>query len=193
MVRALESKRIFLAIKIPDNLSDEVSQFQDNIRHIGLDAKFVEKENLHFNLKFFGSIDGETIESITHSVEGVLKQVKPFKVEVKSLNTFPNNKFLRVLWIGVGKGKQNIINLHSLIENSLSKLGFPKEDKGFVPHLTLCRIHSQRNIGELKETIKANSDMSFGEFYVGSIFLIQSRLSSKGPVYIDLKKFELGE
>lgn len=186
-------KRVFLAIKLPKNLLDSIALFQDKIKKIGLDAKFVEKKNLHVNLKFFGSIEDENVEDIVKAVEEVLKKVRKFKIEIKSSGVFPNKNFIRVVWAGIGNGKQKLKELHSGLEKEFSNLGFPKDERDFFPHLTLCRVHSQKNIKQLRNAVEDNREKFFGEFYVDSIFLIQSKLSPKGPIYIPLKKFEFGD
>jgi len=49
--------RAFLGISIPDSLKPKILRIQDKFDDF--DIKFVEKENLHFNLRFFRDIEEE--------------------------------------------------------------------------------------------------------------------------------------
>ena len=187
----LEIKRTFLAIKIPSELKKKIKEIQKEIENLGIDAKFVETENLHFNLKFFGSKTENEISKLKKIIHKEIKKFKKFEIEVKGMGAFPSSNFLRVIWIGIGKGKKELLEIHKNLENEFEKIGIKKENRGYKPHLTLCRLRSQDNQEKLQKKIKENENKNIGAFEVREITLIQSKLSPKGPVYVDLKKFEL--
>lgn len=181
-------KRIFLAIRIPNEISDEIEKFKKGLERI-LDAKFVEKENFHYNLKFFGLRTDFEIKKIKEAVRNAIKRIGKFEIEIRGVGFFPDERKPRVVWLGVGEGKEKMIKLFLLLEEEFQKIKIEKEIRKFVPHLTICRLKSSRN----KEILlkKAKRNKTFGKFEVSEINLIESKLSPKGPKYIDLEKFSL--
>ena len=176
-----------MGIRIPKEISKKVVDFQNEIKKLGIDAKFVESENLHINLKFFGSKTDEQIEDIKKIIANVSKNVNQFELSLKNIGVFPSEKFIRVLWIGVEPEK--LKELYNKLEENFKSIGIENENRPFKPHLTLCRLRNQKN----KEILikKINEKFNFGGFIVNSLYLIESKLSTKGPKYINLYEFKL--
>ncbi|OGI12518.1 2'-5' RNA ligase [Candidatus Micrarchaeota archaeon RBG_16_36_9] len=172
--------RAFLGISISEDLKNKILNIQKKFS--AFDIKFVEPENLHFNLKFFREIENENIEKLRRVVEEIVKKYQPFDIEIRGLGVFPNKSYIRVVWIGVKEGYNNLMSLVEEIQNSIEDLGFVKEEK-FVPHLTLGRVRTARNEEELKKLVEELQDVEIGSMKIDSIKLFQSKLSPKGPVY----------
>ena len=138
--------RAFIGIPITENLKKRIVDVQKNFS--SFDIKFVEIENLHFNFKFLGEISDEQVEKIKKSLEETAKQFEPFEIDISGIGVFPSKNYIRVIWIGVKEGFQNMVALANAIDDSLSEI-FPKEMQKFQPHLTLGRVRSSRNKSEL--------------------------------------------
>lgn len=188
----METIRTFLGIKIPKNITDKIEKIQKEIENLGVDAKFVEKENLHFNLKFFGSRKTEETEKIKKVVKNAVPKFKKFELEISRIGVFPSKSAPRVLWLGVAEDKE-LEKLYDELENQFEKIGITKENRPFKAHLTLCRMRSDKNKENLIEKMSEYEHKSFGKFLVDELVLVQSKLSPKGPTYVDLGKFRLGE
>jgi len=180
--------RAFLGISIPENLKQEITQIQDNFSNF--DIKFVEPENLHFNLRFFEEIEDERIEELRKSLGEICKQFEPFEINITGLGAFPSKNYIRVIWIGVKEGYQTFVALVEAIDNALNNLGFMREEK-FIPHLTLGRVRSGRNRNELLLTIRKLEDIEIGKMKVDEIKLFQSNLTPNGPVYKEVFSIKL--
>ncbi|MCD6371858.1 MAG: RNA 2',3'-cyclic phosphodiesterase [Candidatus Aenigmarchaeota archaeon] len=185
------TKRVFLAIDIPNELKKSISEFQNSIKK-DFDAKWVEEANFHFNLKFFGNLTEDEILKIKSKTEEVVKDFKPFYIEIYGMGVFPNFSFPRVVWLGC-KNNIELQHLSESLDDSFSSVGIKKEERRFVPHLTLGRLRSGKNKQLLKKIVEKNSNVSFGKFLVKEIILFESKLSPKGPVYKKLYQFALGE
>jgi len=172
--------RAFLGISIPDELKPRIEAIQD--RFSDFDVKFVERENLHFNLKFFGEISIEDVEKVKKVVEDVCKQFQSFEIKISGVGAFPNKSYVRVIWLGVKDGYQTLASLAEAIENALESFGFRTEEK-FVPHLTLGRVRSGRNKNEMLILLKELEDIEVGKMRINEIILFQSKLSTNGPIY----------
>jgi 2'-5' RNA ligase len=180
--------RAFLGIPISDALKPKIVNIQDAFYNV--DIKFVEKENLHFNLKFFREIDEEKLEDFKKTIEYVCKQFEPFEIKISGVGAFPSKNYVRVIWLGVKDGYQTMISVAETIENALESMGFEKEEK-FVPHLTLGRVRSGRNKNELLVLLKKLEDIEIGTMKIDKVVLFQSKLSPNGPTYEEVFNIKL--
>lgn len=172
--------RAFLGIRIPEELKPRILQIQDGLDDF--DIKIVEKENLHFNLKFFGEIETEKVEKIKEIVKKISTQFEPFEINITGIGAFPSKNYVKVVWLGVKEGFQTFKALAEMLENSLANIGIEKEEQ-FVPHLTLGRVRSGRNKNELLVFLRKYENIEVGKMMVDKITLFQSKLSPNGPVY----------
>jgi RNA 2',3'-cyclic 3'-phosphodiesterase len=188
--------RCFLAVDIPEDIKDGILLVQKELE--GLDTKLVEKENMHFTLKFLGvlgrsetssrsqnalhfeDIDEEKMNAVMNRMNSI--KAVPFQVMLKGIGFFPSNSFIRMVWIG--SQSHEFLNLHISINEALIDL-FPKENP--VPHLTLARVRSQAYKKELMDFRQKYENTTFGSFEVNTIKLKNSVVTGKGPVYNDVK------
>lgn len=184
-------ERIFLAIDIPEKIKEQINNFNEELKKLGVVANFVEKENLHINLKFFGDTEKKEKERINEKIKEVSENFNSFQLKAKDIDVFPNMNHIKVVWVGVEDKKDNLSNLQKELENEFEKIGIKKENRNFVPHITLCRVKSGKNIDKLIKEIKKNKDKEFGNFEVKNINLMKSNLLPEGPKYIPEKVFEL--
>ena len=70
------------------------------------------------------------------------------------------------------------------VELRLAKLGFPREDKPFSPHITLARVKEYSPA--LQPKIAAIKERDFGTCEISSVLLKKSVLTPSGPIYTTL-------
>ncbi len=172
--------RTFIAIdfKILEHYFKELQkQIQTDL------AKIKFTNDFHLTLKFLGEIPDKQVEKIKELLKEI--KFKPFNVEFSDTGVFPDEDYIRVVWIGF-EDNRDIINLQQKVENKM-QLIFQKE-KRFHPHITLGRVKfvkdKQKFIEALKE-IKVEKK----KFEVNCFKLIKSTLTSEGPIYEDLATF----
>ncbi|MFH1473761.1 MAG: RNA 2',3'-cyclic phosphodiesterase [Candidatus Aenigmatarchaeota archaeon] len=180
--------RAFLGISVPNVLKTRIFRVQE--KFYKFDVKLVEKENLHFNLRFFGEMEEEKINKVKVVLEKVATQFKPFEVNISGIGAFPSKNYVKVVWLGVKEGLQTFKALEEMISNSLITLGFEKDSR-FVPHLTLGRVRSGRNKNEIMALMEKLEDVEIGKMKIDKINIFQSKLTPKGPVYEEVFKIEL--
>jgi 2'-5' RNA ligase len=83
-----------------------------------------------------------------------------------------------------------LANLHELIMRLTGDIG-ERDERGFVPHLTIARVRYVRNWDRYMEVIKKWGNVDFGTQVVDSIRLKRSVLTPKGPIYSDLLVIKL--
>ena len=182
--------RGFISVEIP--VFPKILDFISEIKNSGTNVKLVEPENIHITLKFLGDTKEDLIEKIQEIINKSTEQINPFELKVKSTGVFPNQNYIKVVWLGL----ENIENLEAIsqkIDQETSKLGFEKEKRKFSAHVTVGRVRSAKNKDKLLQIINKYQDVEFGTILVESIELKKSELTSQGPIYTTLKKINLGE
>jgi 2'-5' RNA ligase len=119
-----------------------------------------------------------------------VSEVAPFSFNLTGLGAFPNRRQPRVIWTGVGEGKDQVIQLAASVENAVEACGLPPEDRPFSPHLTLARVKDPQDFTELWQ---AADQMKFTgkPIHAVDVRLVWSTLTPKGPVYRDVESFPL--
>lgn len=181
--------RAFLAIEVPEELKLKIYKVIKEFKKIDANVKYVELENLHLTLKFFGYIDKEGLDVLSDKISSVVSEFDEFKVNVKGCGAFPNTNRIKVIWLGL-ENDEFVKKLHDELDKEFVRLGFDK-DRKFSTHLTIGRMKSAKGKAEVKSTIENFSDVEIGEMNVGRIVLKKSTLTPQGPIYEDLEIFEL--
>ncbi|UCG94985.1 MAG: RNA 2',3'-cyclic phosphodiesterase [archaeon] len=175
--------RCFLGIPVPEELKKKIGKIIEKINVGGI--KFVGPENLHWTVKFFGDIrEGQVdrIKELMESVEG-----GDMEIEVRGVGTFPSSSYVKVIWIGVGRGKEEFTGFLKEIGSVFSGFGRKSE---IVPHLTIGRVKFVRDREKLIGAVKNLEDVNLGSMKIDKLVLYESRLTPEGPVYGELKKVE---
>ena len=181
--------RVFLAVEIDEKLLDKISDVQKQFMECEAPIKYVETENLHCTLKFFGEIDDNKLNDIVEAIDNKIKNHEPFKVSIKKSGVFPNERYIKVLWLGM-EDVEPFSNLQKDLDEDFVKMGFKKE-KSYVPHLTLGRVKGAKNKAALLSKLKDLEDVEIGEMDIKKIVLKKSELSPQGPIYTTIKEFDL--
>ena len=190
-MKSKESKTIrsFLAIDLAEDLKPEIADVQKEFKKTGANIKYVPPQNMHFTLKFFGNIDENMVEEISEAVEKVIRNYSAFDLSIGGCGSFPNQNTIKVLWIGIDRNSQ-IADLQKDLDSEFKKLGFKKE-RNYISHLTIGRPRNGKNKNQLKDTINSLKDLKIGTMRVSKISLKKSTLTPQGPIYEDIKVFNL--
>ncbi|WP_295618010.1 RNA 2',3'-cyclic phosphodiesterase [uncultured Methanobrevibacter sp.] len=188
-VKESKTVRSFLAIELAEDLVPKILDVQKEFKKTNANIKYVPSQNIHFTLKFFGNIHSDMIEDICDAVERIIKNYSSFDLNIKNCGCFPNKKVIKVLWLGLEEGSP-IKDLQKDLDKEFKKLGFKKE-KNFISHLTIGRVKSPKNKKEIQETIERLEKIEIGQMTVSKISLKKSTLTPQGPIYEDIKVFEL--
>ena len=180
--------RGFIAIDI--NATPNILKFLKDITNSNADVKLVEPQNIHITLKFLGDVQEDKINDIEQIMKDSVKEIEPFTIKLSETGVFPNQNYIRVVWIGI-KDAETIETISRSIDERLSQLGFKKEKRGFSAHLTIGRVKTAKNKQLLLKAIEDYKDFEFSTQDVNSIKLKKSDLTPKGPIYTTLKEVKL--
>jgi 2'-5' RNA ligase len=183
--------RLFVAIDLDGKVIENITSIQKKLASHDFDLKMVEPENLHLTLKFLGEVQESQVERIENLISETVKGVRTFELSFHGIGYFGSGSRVNVIWTGVKEGSQNFVNLAKALDRMLSSIRRDEHDPS--PHLTIARVKSGRNAGMLLREVNSLRDVKMGEVPVKEIRLKQSVLTPQGPIYSDVKIFQLKE
>ena len=167
--------RVFVAVFPPPPVREALTEAA---RALPTDAfRLTPPERVHLTLKFLGEVPPEVLPGVTSALERAARQVEPFDATVSGFGAFPSARRARILWAGIGAGADGFRALSRAVEDLLEPEGFAREDRPFVPHLTLGRARRPVPV-ELGGA--GVPDLGFA---VGAVDLVESRQDGSGVTY----------
>ena len=130
-----------------------------------IEGKWVEGWNLHLTHKFIGEDEPEKYK--------IKLKVKNEKLKVNGIGMFGD----KVLYLKA--------DIDDSINKQINEKFNLKNDRPFVPHITLCRIKELKN--GYKEAIKKWENINFEVPF--EVYLYKSTLTKKGPIYEKIYKY----
>jgi RNA 2',3'-cyclic 3'-phosphodiesterase len=192
---SLEQIRSFVAIELPDEAREGLARLRKRLeRDEHRFVKWVDPKGIHLTLKFLGNIPAGQVAQITAAIEKASGEISPFHLEISGLGAFPSVRQPRVLWVGVHGGTDKLSRLQQNIDSSLAALGFAREERPFVPHLTLARTREGASGPERRSLSELVSSTIFEDKYpfeVEAVKLMRSQLTRAGAIYTCLSAVRL--
>jgi 2'-5' RNA ligase len=184
--------RTFIAVDLGKPLRDRCAALQENLARTGADVRWVEIQSIHLTLLFLGDVDEREIAPLCRVVAEWCGTLAAFPLSVETVGCFPNPRRPRVVWVGVGQGKEQVTALHDALEPPLLQLGcYRREDRPYTPHVTLGRVRTDRDGDQLAAAIKRHAKWQGGVTEVREVHVLSSELTPEGPVYTVLSRARL--
>lgn len=169
--------RCFIAVDLPKSTEEKIKEIQKNFKISGIKLT----ESLHFTLKFLGEVNN--LDEIKEKLSSI--EYNPFEIYLRGLGAFPNEKFIRVIWIGCDS--KELENLAIDIDKKMSEIGFKPETK-YKSHVTIARVRGRAD-KKVYALLNKFKSIEIGKMIVNEIKLKQSILTPRGPIYSDIASF----
>ena len=126
--------RLFTGLEIPDDVAGTLSMMRGGLSG----ARWIDPENYHVTLRFFGDID----DRIARDLHELLFDVRPRRIRVKleGLGAFGGDR-PRAIFAKVAPTPE-LAELQADHERLARRVGLPPETRKFTPHVTLARLRS---------------------------------------------------
>lgn len=176
--------RLFIAALLPDEIRARMDEYIGALRSRSGGVKWEQREKLHVTLKFLGSVEDSKVPDVSSIIDGLVRNYSPFETDITGYGGFPDMRYPRILYIGLSENPE-LSSLQGRIDEALEPLGFPRETRGFLPHVTIGRIKSRFRIIEpfpIPEKCK---------FAIDEIAVVKSETRRDGSVYTPLHIFRL--
>jgi len=150
----------------------------------------------HVTLKFLGEVADDRLAAVRASLSAAIAGFERFEMTLTGIYGFPTGRAPRALVVGVCDGGRST-KLAERIDASLASLGFEREARPYVAHVTLARLRDRVAARTIGGAIKMTAPLSeqdaaaFGTATVERIGLYESRLERDGAHYTELEHFAL--
>jgi 2'-5' RNA ligase len=185
--------RLFVAIDLTHAaraaIADEQKRLMRAFGRSDRSIRWVKPEQMHLTLVFIGNVDDERAARIADAMRGDIV-VRPFEVGFARTGVFPPHGAPTVLWLGVGRGASETIEVQRHVADRLEELGVERERRAYHPHLTLGRWRSSR-ASDRRRVVEASRGDEVAQIDVSSVTLYRSHLSSQGSTYEALTRASL--
>jgi 2'-5' RNA ligase len=179
--------RLFVALDFPDNVRQALRDLMEKLRRESRGPRWVRPEGMHVTLKFLGETDAKKLDPIRVALAQI-HSTSEVEMHFRGLGFFPNERRPRVLWCGIA-ASPNLGELAASVEGALGPLGFARESRAFVPHLTLARFPSPGGHEKLVRASEELREYDFGDTRESQMYLYQSVLHPGGAQYTRLESF----
>lgn len=176
-------KRLFVAVDLPDEVNQLLGSYAEVLR----DVRWYEPSAYHLTLKFIGEVTSEKMRAIQEQLEQVSGE--PFRLTINRLGYFPPNRHPRVIWAGFDECEP-LQKLHDDIEEKLKQLGVEKEDRDYIPHITLGKNKGVPKT-RVETYIDRRSDIYIPDIPVDSFILYSSELTPDGAIHTPEQTYPL--
>ncbi|MHA2169611.1 MAG: RNA 2',3'-cyclic phosphodiesterase [Candidatus Kariarchaeaceae archaeon] len=184
----MAGKRCFLGIKVTP-FSNYENRLRSIIQDLDVHLKIVNPERYHLTIHFFGDIEDNEIQRIDTALGDYT--FNAFKLKLSGTGIIPNDKphRVRVLYVDTASGTEDLTQLVSEVQSILRGNGFHVKKKRFLPHLTIARVKRGKELDRLSgRWLELHLDDEQW-LKVDQFSLIQSTLTSQGPIYNNLHTY----
>lgn len=136
-------------------------------------------DNVHLTLAFLGDVPQSRLPSIQDCARQIVAD--SFILIFDQLGWWRHNQ---VAWASCSHTEPGLLQLVQSLQTGLEALGFPREKRAYVPHVTLLRK------AECRKPITVQADIVWP---VTEFVLVRSELSREGARYEILQHYPLRE
>jgi 2'-5' RNA ligase len=169
--------RTFVAVFPPPEVREALYNAAQNLP-TSRDFRLVGQEKVHLTLKFLGDIAENDLDKIKQALQPIRERHDPFEVSTSNFGAFPSARKARILWAGLEEGSEQLRTVAENVENLLEPAGFERENRPYVPHLTLGRTRSRRTTLDTSEISPPTL-----RFTVSGVDLVKSTPGKNGVIY----------
>ena len=165
-----------MAARVSASLAGRTARFGASIR-------WVRPAGLHVTLAFVGEVPNEGAAALVDLGAEPFSQ-PPFGLSLSEAGVFPPSGAPRVIWMGPGRGRDEVKRVAQLLWHRLDGAGYGPGPSRFEPHVTLGRVRRARaGVAHPLRAVVSGSRPPEIRWTVDRVSLYESRLGSGGSTY----------
>jgi len=180
-------ERLFFALSARE--LEDMSEFLQVIRKLKrsasrqeMDLKWTAPQNRHLTLVFLGDRKVEERSQLIEIGRHVAASLRPVELDLRNVGAFPEVQSARVIWLGVA----NTLELRSMRSKLANELKMEVSPEEFVPHVTLARSRSLKNVKNLISPVVRSP---VGQIMARELILYKSEIFGSQVVYTPMERF----
>ena len=167
--------RLFAALEVPQDAARNLTLVQGGLHG----ARWIDPENFHITLRFFGDVEGHVADQIAESLDQIRRAA--FTLELDGIHAFGSKK-PHSIYAGVWPPVP-LSELAADIDRRAKRLGLPSDKRKFTPHVTLGRLRNPDS-REVARWLAGRGGFRSLPFNVSRFVLMSSRNSVGGGPYV---------
>jgi RNA 2',3'-cyclic 3'-phosphodiesterase len=179
--------RLFVALAVPAEVRENLALLIRDLKSMDSHPKWINPDNLHVTLKFVGEVAPQKALEIGDALAGARTQ-RQLIAEFRGIGFFPDERRPSVVWVGI-QPSDMLSTLAAEVSRVLAIVAVAREEKAFLPHLTIARFKEMRLSACLRDEIEKRKSSAFGTLAANEFHLIESKLKSSGAEYTTLRSF----
>ena len=167
--------RLFVGVGLPEDVAARLAGICGGVPG----ARWVDSGSFHLTLRFVGDVPEDVADDV-HDALGFLR-FPAFDLELAGVGHFDTGGEVRTLWAGVARSRE-LARLRRTIESALVRMGLPREERRFTPHVTLARLQDAP-VARVSAFLASHALLRAGPFAVEHFTLFSSHRRPEGPIY----------
>ncbi|MHA1190046.1 MAG: RNA 2',3'-cyclic phosphodiesterase [Alphaproteobacteria bacterium] len=165
--------RLFTALEIPARIIDALSSLRGGLTG----ARWIDDENFHITLRFFGDVE----DHVAGEIASQLRQVRrpDFELSLDGLGMFGNRR-PRAIWARV-TSVPALRELYSDLERRMQLIGLEAVRRKYTPHVTLARLRDTTP-SDVATYLALRDGFGTPSFPVGRFSIDEDRNYARGRV-----------
>ena len=177
--------RLFIGIGLPLSVAEALARAARALlppeRGGSTRVRLTRPQSMHVTLSFLGHVEPSHLEQIQQSLAAL--HADRTRLELNGADIFANGNIL----LAKVKHSPKLLSLTEQVLQAMERCGFPREQRTFMPHVTLARSKER-----IKLASRQPGDPAFGQAFVaGEFSLYQSFTHPEGSQYQVLRAFPL--
>ena len=132
--------RTFVAIPVGRPWNDYLASVASDLSRLVIGVSWVKPGNFHMTLRFLGDLEESDVSRLGEAVARGAEGATAPSAELGGIGAFPSLERPRIIWIGLARGGDELLEVGSRVNSAIDAAGFTRADKPFRPHLTLGRV-----------------------------------------------------
>ncbi|MDR9430050.1 MAG: RNA 2',3'-cyclic phosphodiesterase [Natronomonas sp.] len=181
--------RLFVSVDL-GGLGKEIGRLQAPLAELS-GLRLTDSADAHVTMKFLGDGDHD-LDALSGAIDAAIDEadVGAFEATFDRVGAFPSTAYIRVVWLGVGRGAEPLTALHRRLEAETTALGYDAESHEFTPHVTLARMEHAAAKADVQAFLREDPP-EVGPVHIDELRLKESTLTGDTPTYRTVARFGL--
>lgn len=179
--------RLFVALRPPLAIRDALVDVMDALPG----ARWQDDEQLHVTLRFIGEVERPQGEDIAAALAAVSAPV--IEARVEGVGTFDRRGRVDTLWARIVPAEP-LAALHRKVDQALARAGRARDERRYLPHLTLARFgRGSSDAGAIARWVADHAGLTTPAFTLPHLILYESHLGHEGAQYEPVARWPLAQ
>jgi len=185
----MDTLRVFIAVDTPAEVRSVLARLSADLARSTTAVRWEGPAKFHCTVRFLGNVERSRLAALEEEIRRAAA-VPPLSVAYTGLGFFPPGAPPRIVWAGIRDGHGDLRVLEERVSAGLARLGFPREERAFHPHVTLGRVRDGADVRTLIETVQTRT-FDCPPVIVPAVEIMQSVPGPRGSAYEVIRSIPL--